>query len=253
MKVRISNLPVRTEKIACIKLIRLVSGMGLKDSKDLVESSEVIASQSVEVESLRMLPYQIERNIKADPYLAKLNAKVEEVVEPVDPAKVPAVEQIESEGTQLFNVPNDADGLAFLDLCKRYLNKHRFSGLRKKGRGKNRPRRVPNDLRVAESEWFAVYPNESEKYRKAEYKRMREQWNAQEKSRKEQEDNLRKRIRQEIAMEQLNSGIILPEVIQLVRQQVRKEVLEEVGQKLRVRQVRLDMGDDIAIEVTPAT
>jgi hypothetical protein len=245
MKYRL-DLPIATRKIASIKLIRLLTGMGLKEAKDLVEGSKpIIVETDYRASSIY---YEAKQRCNINEPI-----NVEEVVEPVAPSNVPEAEKIESKGAQLFNVPNNEEGRKFLELCKRYINRHRFSGLRKKGRGKNRPKTMTGDLRIAESEWFACYPYETDKFRKAQYAKQRERWAAQDEHRKETEERLRQRIRQEIAMEQLQSGIILPEVVELVRRQVREEVLQEVGQKLRVRQVRLDLGDDIAIEVNPAT
>ena len=93
--------------------------------------------------------------------------------------------KIKSDGCQIFNVPHNAEGLAFLNLCKKYLNSPRYR-LSKRGRGK-RPSfkdcgyiSAPS-LRVADSEWFAVYPRyrktKQEKERmELDYAKSREKW-----------------------------------------------------------------------------
>ena len=168
---------------------------------------------------------------------------------------IPAVDDIKSEGTQLFNVPNNAEGLQFLELAKKHLNKHRFSGFRKKGRGKNRPKNRGNgDLRISESEWLAVYPDESDSFRKRSLKSRIEEYKNREQYRSEQEAKLRSKIRMEIAKEQLESGIVLPEVLVLVREQVRKEVMEEISKNISISQVCLKVGKDaVQIELNPTS
>jgi hypothetical protein len=69
--------------------------------------------------------------------------------------------KFQTEGTQLFTIPNDAEGLAFLALCKKYLNSKRHR-LVPRGRGK-RPKYNEcgyyshTSLRKGDSQYFAVY------------------------------------------------------------------------------------------------
>jgi hypothetical protein len=71
--------------------------------------------------------------------------------------------KIETQGNQVFNVPNDEEGRVFLRLLRKYMNRPRWC-FRVRGRG---PRKKAGDARVsfsrslgipqAESEWLAVY------------------------------------------------------------------------------------------------
>jgi len=69
--------------------------------------------------------------------------------------------KIKSEGTQLFSVPNDEEGMAFLKLCKKHLNTKRFK-FSKRGRGPRGSKWSKgydshSSLRASDSKWFAVY------------------------------------------------------------------------------------------------
>jgi len=69
--------------------------------------------------------------------------------------------KIKSEGTQLFNIPNNEEGMAFLQSCKKYLNTKRYKFSRR-GRGPRGSKFSKGydshvSLRKADSTWFAVY------------------------------------------------------------------------------------------------
>ena len=83
------------------------------------------------------------------------------------------MKDIQSKGTQLFNIPNNEEGLAFLNLCNKYINRHCYIALKKRGRNSNRPKNCRSDIPIAESEWIAAYPRESTafKNRKLEYEK----------------------------------------------------------------------------------
>jgi len=72
-------------------------------------------------------------------------------------------EKYETDGKQIFNIPNNLDGLDFLNQCKKYLNDKRYRLVRR-GRASNRPKYPEcgydsgRSLRVNDSDWFAVYP-----------------------------------------------------------------------------------------------
>ena len=69
--------------------------------------------------------------------------------------------KIKSEGTQLFSIPNNEEGLAFLKSCKKYLNTKRYK-FSNRGRGPRGARWSKGydshtSLRKGDSVWFAVY------------------------------------------------------------------------------------------------
>jgi cell wall-associated NlpC family hydrolase len=69
------------------------------------------------------------------------------------------IDQDNSTGKQFFNVPNTPEGLAFIALCRKYLNKNHIKGhkLSLIGRG---PRPSPAHqswVPKALAKWFAVY------------------------------------------------------------------------------------------------
>ncbi len=71
------------------------------------------------------------------------------------------MKKIKTEGTQLFSVPHNEEGLAFLKLCKNYLNTKRFK-FSKRGRGPRGSKWSKGydshtSLRASDSKWFAVY------------------------------------------------------------------------------------------------
>ena len=95
--------------------------------------------------------------------------------------------KIETEGTQIFNVPHNAEGTTFLALCKKYINSPRYR-LVKRGRNSKRPKfsecgyDSARSLKAEHSAWFAVYPRrkptkEENERGELEYKAYLEKWN----------------------------------------------------------------------------
>jgi len=78
------------------------------------------------------------------------------------------MKKIESNGSQMFNVPNTPEGLEFIRLAHKFLNHHMFKSLRKRGRGK-RPNGDRSHVSAKNAEWFAVYTDESDRLRKELY------------------------------------------------------------------------------------
>ena len=140
----IKNLPATSKYIDCIKFVRGVTLMGLKDAKDLVDSMRTSGNYSI-ICKTGLSVHQIKK-LSDDMDLGLEWKDIDKVVTPVDPKAVPKVEEIESKGSQLFNVPNNEEGLEFLKLARKFKNGHRFATLRKKGRGKNRPKSIGGDL-----------------------------------------------------------------------------------------------------------
>jgi len=71
------------------------------------------------------------------------------------------MKKIKSEGKQLFSIPNNEEGLAFLQSCKKYLNTKRYK-FSKRGRGPRGSKWSKGynshiSLRKSDSAWFAVY------------------------------------------------------------------------------------------------
>lgn len=111
--------------------------------------------------------------------------------------------KIVTTGNQLFNVPNTEEGLEFLKLAGKFLNKKVYKRLRKRGRGKNRPTNMfINDMPVKNAEWFAVYGEDSRT-------KIREYWDKQTRS----EEARKMQVRKQIARELLE---IVPEIKELI-------------------------------------
>jgi len=135
--------------------------------------------------------------------------------------KITSPKQIKSEGTQIFNVPNTPEGVAFVQQASKYLNRSCFERLGKKGRGPNRPKTMGGDLSVKDAVWFAIYAYKTHaQYHKESEARMKDifLWTAAE----------AKKVRNTIALEQLSGKAILPETIEIIRQQIRDAEMPKI-------------------------
>ena len=65
------------------------------------------------------------------------------------------MKKIISKGTQIFNVPNNAEGMDFLKLAKKFKQKGVY--LNKKGRGSRKEHGCQEFIELEYSEWIAVY------------------------------------------------------------------------------------------------
>ena len=138
----------------------------------------------------------------------------------VSTKKITNPKEIKTEGTQLFNVPNTPEGLEFVRLASKFLNRSEFDRMYKKGRGKNRPKTIGGDLKTKDASWFAVYASPSAASRSKEYARY-----------KEHNAYMEKYVREKIGKEQLEKGIILPETIALLQKQIAQELSPSIRAK----------------------
>lgn len=161
MKIRIENLP-SNQKISCIKAIRFAFDLGLKEAKEAVESAMALSRSkdhfSIEGETRKNLDY-LRKYICMDGIdletqyhrFGLSSAKITEL-------NIPEASAIKTTGNQVFNVPNNAEGKAFLESLSKYLNRPKYS-LKRRGRGTRKNKGSNSDIPLSHAEWVAVYLN----------------------------------------------------------------------------------------------
>lgn len=175
MKITIKNLP-SNQRIQGIKAVRYSlkqpngERFGLRDAKDLVDASIASSAHPDRYDvtgEMQDTDYVIDRygypvecgkrttdNIKD--YVLSNCFRLDKNVKVIfhDPIK-----KIETKGKQIFNVPNDEDGQAFMDRLERYLNRPQYT-FRRRGRGSRKEAGDQSYVPLNASEWIAVYINE---------------------------------------------------------------------------------------------
>jgi hypothetical protein len=172
MRIRLANLPARDQKLNCIKAARYAfadgdnkgyGGMGLKEAKDFVEDAieeqgSVITlegemrrsdcnGEELTISAIREYVVGNGSNVSSNSGCNLIKAEVAEVLDTI---------KIESDGSQVFNVPNTEEGRRFLDKAAKYLNRPQF-GIVKRGRGTRKFAGDQASIPLKDSEWIALY------------------------------------------------------------------------------------------------
>ena len=82
-----------------------------------------------------------------------------------------AIPHMNTMSEKLFEVPNTEEGLAFIELVKKHLNKDRYK-IKVRGRHTNRSEVYGfsrEDVLLRHANWFAVYLQPSERWKKERY------------------------------------------------------------------------------------
>jgi len=172
MQIKLDNLP-RSQKINCIKAARWAFAdtngqrlMGLKDAKDAVEAAmlaqpkgDTFSMVGTAVESLASVRQYVNhaQGERGQNGCSLPQVKVSEVhtLNPKD---------IETVGAQVFNVPNDEEGRAFMASVSKYLNRPQY-GMKKRGRGSEGRERHngrmtyngQSNCNLGKADWVALY------------------------------------------------------------------------------------------------
>jgi len=169
MKIRLENLPAGKYKIACIKAARYAlggkdgKGMGLKEAKDAVEDAMVEQGHTITLEgemrdfcngSVDAVEAYVHSTGSVDGSHFRNGCGLPQV-------KVSLVndlnaKKIKTKGYQVFNVPNDKEGKAFMERLSKYINRPTYS-IVKRGRGSRQEHGAQSHISLQHSEWIAVY------------------------------------------------------------------------------------------------
>lgn len=174
MNIRITNLDA-TRKIKCIKACRFAFGLSLLEAKDLVEAK---MTQLKLGETLLIIDGELSDQprlgMEAPPTVDHIRNYIKEAhvnflgeaycnygCEMPDASVSEINDKIETDGTQLFSVPNTPEGNKFLDSLSAYTNFPKFN-LKKRGRGTRKDHGNGQDISIKHSEWIAVYATEKD-------------------------------------------------------------------------------------------
>ena len=158
MKYNLQDLP-KNYPIAAIKLVRYITGIFLNESKTIIDLARAnsLPNSSTFSLILEALPQLNAEDIRKY-WETFCNSEIKIKVEPVsekEVKKIKEIKEIKTQGTQTFNVPNDAEGRTFLKSARKYLNRPTFN-VRSRGRG-NRANGNRSNIALSHAEWIAVY------------------------------------------------------------------------------------------------